>query len=112
MMMDSMMVELEEAHIRCPSRMAPATSTPSMPRKEFSTPPVGRYMYAHTVPVTTKDSAKGSRISVRNSAVPFRPWSIISARPRPSSRHRGIRQNSSSVFFSAGRNWLLENIRA
>ena len=83
-----------------------------MARKEFSTPPVGRYMYAHTVPVTTKDSAKGSRISVRKIAVPRSPWSMMMASPRPSSRHRGIRQNSNSVLRSAGQKLSLWNIRA
>ena len=73
MMMDSMMVELLDAHIRCPAFIAADTSTPRIERKEFSTPPVGRYIYAQTVPVTTKDSANGSRISVRNSAVPRSP---------------------------------------
>ena len=44
MMMDSMMLLLEDAHIRWPSFMAAATSTPRMLKKELSTPPVGRYM--------------------------------------------------------------------
>ena len=73
MMMESMTVRLEDAHIRCPAFIAAVTSTPSRLRKELSTPPVGLYMYAQTVPVTTKDSANGSRISVRKSAVPRRP---------------------------------------
>ena len=67
------MVRLLEAHMRWPSFMAADTFMPSMLRKLLSTPPVGLYIYAHTVPVTTKESAKGSRISVRNTAVPRSP---------------------------------------
>ena len=73
MMMDSMMVLLDDAHIRWPFFMAAATSTPRMLKKELRTPPVGRYIHAHTVPVTTKDRAKGSKIRVRNTAVPRNP---------------------------------------
>ena len=69
-------------------------------------------MYAQTVPVTTKDSANGSRISVRKSAVPRSPWSMMSASPSPSRRHSGIRQNSSSVLRSDGQKSGLENIFA